>query len=310
MKRFSAAILATILVSCLATAGVQAAGSITNFRVSNVPGGPRMDNFPTGTSVVYAVFSYQDAQAMQVEVRVYDQQGNWLHTIPKMYNGAGTDSIMIDHGTAFPDTPTGGIGYLTSIYADYNFVASQFWTVGGGQAPTATPTTIATPTATMVPPSATPTSTSTPIPAATATLVATATPIPTTAPGATSTPTIVAPTAPPGASPTTIIRPGVTPTRTPVITPGSPTPRVSVTPSPSTITPGVTSPVPTPTVPAATPATPGVERTIVPRPTRPVTPLQGPNEGTPPLVYILIGVVPVLLLGGLAWVLLRLRSMR
>jgi len=41
-----------------------------------------------------------------------------------------------------------------------------------------------------------------------------------------------------------------------------------------------------------------------------VTPVQRPNEGTSPLVYVLIGIVPVLLLSGLAWVLLRLRSMR
>lgn len=306
MKRFIAAILAAILTSCcLTTTGVQAAG-ISNFRVSNTVGGPAVPNFPTGTSVVYAVFDYQDAQNMQVEVRVYSPQG-WppLHTITKTYNGAGTDSIEINHGAAFPDTPTGGVAYLTTIYVDGYISDSQSWTVGGGQAPTATPTPPATPTATLVPPSATPTPTSTPIPIATSTPVPTAT----TAPGATSTPTVVASTAVPGASPTATIPPGVTPTRTPLIATGSPTPRTTVaTPSPTAITPGATRP-PAPTL-TAPPATPGVGRTIVPRPTRPVTPVQRPNEGTSPLVYVLIGGIPVLLLSGLAWVLLRLRSMR
>jgi len=307
LKRFIAAILATILAAaCLPTTGVQAAGYISNFRVSNTVGGPAVPNFPTGTSVIYAVFDYQDAQNMQIEVRVYDLQGNRLHTINKTYNGAGTDSIEINHGTAFPNTAQGQ-SYLTSIYySDIGyFAASQPWTVGGGQAPTATPTILATLTATMVPPSATPTPTVTPVPVATATPVPTAT----TAPGATRTPTIVAPTAPPGASPTATIRPGVTPTRTPLITPGSPTPRVpGATPSPTTVTPGATRP-PAPTLIGPS-ATPGVGRTIVPRPTRPVTPVQGPSEGTSPLVYVLIGAIPLLLLGGLVWVLLRLRSMR
>jgi hypothetical protein len=315
LKRFIAAILAVILMSgCLATAGVQAAGSISNFRVSDRIGGPMVSNFPTGTSVVYAVFDYQDAQNMQIQIRVYDLQGNRLHEISQTYNGAGTASIAIDHGVAFPDT-TQWSYYVTSIYiydgSQFLIVDSQTWTVGGGQALTVTPTILATPTATLVPPSATPTPTLTPIAAATATPipVATATPVPTTAPGATSTPTGVAPTALPGASPTATIRPGVTPTQTPLIAPGSPTPRVpGVTPSPTTVTPGATR-LPTPTL-IATSATPGVERTIVPRPTRPVTPVQHPNEGTSPLVYVLIGVIPLLLLGGLAWVLLRLRSMR
>lgn len=304
MKRFIAAILAVILLSsCLATTGVQAAG-ISNFRVSDRTGGPIVSNFPTGTSVVYAVFDYQDVQ--QIEVRVYDVLGNRLHTENRTYaNGAGTDSIEINHGAAFPDTPTGGVAYLTTIYVDGYISDSQSWTVGGGQAPTATPTPPATPTATLVPPSATPTPTSTPIPIATSTPVPTAT----KAPGASSTPTVVASTAVPGASPTATIPPGVTPTRTPLIATGSPTPRTTVaTPSPTAITPGATRP-PAPTL-TGPPATPGVGRTIVPRPTRPVTPVQRPNEGTSPLVYVLIGGIPLLLLSGLAWVLLRLRSMR
>jgi len=113
--------------------GGQPAGSISNFRVSDRAGGPAASNFPTGTSVVYAVFDYWDAQNLQIEVRVYDIQGNRLHTIWKTYNGAGTDSLQIDHGVAFPDTPPGSF-YLTSIYDAYNylFLSSQAWTVGGG----------------------------------------------------------------------------------------------------------------------------------------------------------------------------------
>ncbi len=106
-------------------------GPIGDFRVSDRPGGNRMDNFPTGTSVVYAVFYYQDAQDTQLKVRVYDSQGNCLHEITKIYNGTGMESIRIDHGAPFPDTQPGNVPYLTSIYVDYYFWASQFWTVGG-----------------------------------------------------------------------------------------------------------------------------------------------------------------------------------
>jgi hypothetical protein len=108
-------------------------GQISNFRVSDRPGGSVVNNFPTGTSVIYAVFDYQYAYNMQVEVRVYGSQGNRLHTITKTYNCSGMASIQIDHGIAFPDTTPPWGFYLTSIYyADTgSFAASQIWTVGG-----------------------------------------------------------------------------------------------------------------------------------------------------------------------------------
>jgi hypothetical protein len=110
-------------------------GQISNFRVSDRPGGPQVSNFPTGTSVIYAVFDYQDAQNMLIEVRVYDSQGNRLHTITKTYNCSGTASIQIDHGVPFPDTQPGSVPYLANIYIfvdNYPFLAdSQYWTVGG-----------------------------------------------------------------------------------------------------------------------------------------------------------------------------------
>jgi hypothetical protein len=45
-------------------------GSISNFRVSDRPDGPKISNFPTGTSVIYAVFDYQNAQNMLAEVSI------------------------------------------------------------------------------------------------------------------------------------------------------------------------------------------------------------------------------------------------
>ncbi len=111
-------------------------GQISNFRVSDRPGGPQVSNFPTGTSVIYAVFDYQDAQNMLIEVRVYDSQGNRLHTITKTYNCSGTASIQIDHGAPFPDTTPASVPYLTTIYIfvgnEFYIADSQTWTVGGG----------------------------------------------------------------------------------------------------------------------------------------------------------------------------------
>lgn len=110
-------------------------GSISNFRVSDQPGGPAVSNFPTGTSVVYAVFDYQNARNMQAEVSLYwySPQGysHW-HTVTSMYDGAGTASMRIDNGLAFPNTPPGGLSYyLTVIYVNSVLTDSKAWTVGG-----------------------------------------------------------------------------------------------------------------------------------------------------------------------------------
>jgi hypothetical protein len=84
--------------------------------------------------VVYVIFDYQNARNMQAEVRVYSPQGYFpLHTVTRTYNGTGTDSIQIDHGLAFPDTPPGGLSYyLTVIYVNSSLTDSKSWTVGGG----------------------------------------------------------------------------------------------------------------------------------------------------------------------------------
>jgi hypothetical protein len=116
------------------TSTVTPAGSISNFRVSDRPGGSAVSNFLTGTSVIYANFDYQNAQNMQAEVRVYSPQGYFpLHTVTNTYDGVGTASIRIDHGLAFPDTPPGGLSYyLTVIYVNFVLTDSKSWTVGGG----------------------------------------------------------------------------------------------------------------------------------------------------------------------------------
>jgi len=102
------------------------AGSITNVRMSDTPGGAEMARFPSGTSVVYVVFDYFDMQNREIRVRVYDYVGNVLFEQVKAYTGSGTESIEVSgpEGRAFP-----GGRYFTNLYRGLFPVKSIIWEV-------------------------------------------------------------------------------------------------------------------------------------------------------------------------------------
>jgi hypothetical protein len=162
--------------------------------------------------------------------------------------------------------------------------------------PTATPTRTPTPTATAIPPTATPTRTLTPTPTSppTATPTATRTFTPTTTPTSPPTPTATATPVPPTATPTrtpTAAPPTQTPTFTPTATPPTQTPTLPPTPIPTstrtptpippTFTPTAAPPTQTPTLPPTPTRTPTPQATATPppAPTATPTPPQGLTAG-------------------------------
>ncbi|MBM3134462.1 MAG: hypothetical protein FJZ89_04070, partial [Chloroflexi bacterium] len=168
MKRL--AVLATLaLAVVLLLGGLAGASDVFNFRMSNAPDGPAITSFPTGTSLVYAVFDYTDLMTETIRLRVYDGQGNLLLDQTKTYAGSGTESVAIASGAA----PFADNLYVTTLYYASGYMSAALeWTVGIAIPPSPTPlprtaTPTATPTVSVTPtvtPTATATATPTPTP--------------------------------------------------------------------------------------------------------------------------------------------------
>ncbi len=111
--------------------------------LSDAPDGPAMTRFPSGTTVVYAVFEYADMAGESIKVRVYDSAGGTaVFEQTQSYTGSGTESMTVPYGRVFPNGR-----YLTNFYVNERPHISVIWDVGEGVAkPTARPT--AAPTAT------------------------------------------------------------------------------------------------------------------------------------------------------------------
>ena len=125
--------------------------SIGNVRMSDIPGGSAVINFPSRTSSVYLIFEYGQTQDAPIAVRTYDSVGNVLFEQTQNYSGEGVETIgMVSRTGAFADGR-----YVTNVYVGPGlFVAKTLmWAVGEElptPTPTARPTTI--PTLTVVPP--------------------------------------------------------------------------------------------------------------------------------------------------------------
>ena len=169
MKRLAVLAIPLVLAFVLVLVGIAGASEVFNFRMSNAPDGPAITSFPTGTSLVYAIFDYRDIMTETIRLRVYDGHGNLLFDQTKTYAGSGTESVAISSGAA----PFADNLYVTTLYYASGYVSEALeWTVGiaippsptplpGTATPTATPTVSVTPTVT---PTATATPTPTPLP--------------------------------------------------------------------------------------------------------------------------------------------------
>ena len=120
----------------LGSASVTASG-ISGLRMSLVPGGAAVTDFPSGVEEVYVVFEYTDLMSEPVRVVVTDHAGQVLFENTQTYTGSGTASVVVRLASGpFPDGP-----YVTTLYfaGDYLSQAVE-WTVGGvNTPPTPTP---------------------------------------------------------------------------------------------------------------------------------------------------------------------------
>jgi len=179
------------------------APSLKNVRMSDTPYGPAVTHFPSGVSVVYTIFEYEEMRETLVRVRVYDNVGNILFEQTKEYSGSSVESVRVaSEAGVFANGRYATNIYMGGTYSEpYLFlVKTLIWTVGDESptlAPlatltvtaTLTPTVTPTETPTLTPTIPTPTVTITPTATLTSTLTATPTIAATFTPTATATPT-------------------------------------------------------------------------------------------------------------------------
>ena len=137
MKRLVPIAIALSLTILLASIAM-AQGGVSTAHLSDTPDGPAMTQFPSGTTVVYAIFDYADMAGETIEVRVYPDYYAILFEQTKTYTGSGTESVAtaLDEGV-FPDGQ-----YVTNFYLGGYVARTIIWDVGEPVAkPVATPTT-------------------------------------------------------------------------------------------------------------------------------------------------------------------------
>jgi hypothetical protein len=99
--------------------------SITNWRVSDAPGGARVGEFPSGTRKVYIVFDYAYMAGEEIEIKVYDSVGNVLLDEARTLSGGDTASIPFSAGG-------GGLAagrYVVTFYQDARVIGTIIWDV-------------------------------------------------------------------------------------------------------------------------------------------------------------------------------------
>lgn len=137
MKRLVPIAIALSLTILLASIAV-AQGGVSTAHLSDTPDGPAMTQFPSGTTVVYAILDYADMTGESIKVRVYDNYGSILFEQPQEYTGSGTESVATTTSDGyFPDGR-----YVTNFYLGEYVSRTIIWEVGEPVAkPVATPTT-------------------------------------------------------------------------------------------------------------------------------------------------------------------------
>jgi hypothetical protein len=136
MKRFVPIVIA--LSSTILLASIAMAQGLTGARLSDTPDGPAMTQFPSDTTVVYAIFDYADMAGEPLKVKVYDNYGGILFEQTQNYTGSGTESVAATTNEGyFPDGR-----YVTNFYRGEYVSRTILWDVGEPVArPVATPTT-------------------------------------------------------------------------------------------------------------------------------------------------------------------------
>jgi hypothetical protein len=143
MKRLVPIVIALSLTILLAS--IAMAQNQLDFHLSDASDGPAITQFPSGTTVVYAIFNCIDEiEGKQMIVRVKGDYGSILFEQAETCTGSETKTIATTTSEEyFPDGR-----YLTNLYQDEFPSASVIWDVGEPvvepvATPTSTPSTIA-----------------------------------------------------------------------------------------------------------------------------------------------------------------------
>ncbi len=131
MRRAVPGLLVIVAVLGIWNARV-AASDVKALRMSLVPEGPAVTDFPSGVERVYVVFEYTDLVSERVRVVVTDYAGNVLFDNIETYTGSGVASIAVQMASGpIPDGP-----YVTTLYFAGDYLSRALeWTVGGVQSP-------------------------------------------------------------------------------------------------------------------------------------------------------------------------------
>jgi hypothetical protein len=101
------------------------ASVVINCRVSDVPGGGSVAQFPAGTKKVYVVFDYAHMADEEVGIKVTNRVGNVLFQEVKILSGDGTKSVGVSAGG-------GGFTagrYLVNVYHGRGVIKTIIWHV-------------------------------------------------------------------------------------------------------------------------------------------------------------------------------------
>jgi len=143
-------LLSIALVLCLSAllVSVVYAGITSDEHMSDIPYGPPVTQFPSGTTAVYVVFDYSDMQNEEITIKVWSPIGEVLFEQTQAYSGSDAESIEVPgpEGGAFPDGR-----YATNFYRGILPFKTLLWDVGEVTTPTPTQTSTPTPTSTATP---------------------------------------------------------------------------------------------------------------------------------------------------------------
>lgn len=116
----------------LVVKGYRPEPTVSNVRMSDTPYGPPVNQFPSGTTVVYVVFNYSAMQNDEVRITVHDQVGRKLFEQVEAYTGSGTRSVEVSAppGEAFADG-----WYVTRVYSNSRLfpIETIYWDVGDSE---------------------------------------------------------------------------------------------------------------------------------------------------------------------------------
>ncbi len=90
-------IVATLILAVAVTfvPSSHADAPVTNFRMSDQPGGGRVYRFLKGTQFAYAMFDYHDIDHAPIGIKVYDSSGHIVFQHVENYNGSGSETITV-----------------------------------------------------------------------------------------------------------------------------------------------------------------------------------------------------------------------